>query len=63
MNPRRRWYAALVKHIGSAIRARRLDAATGQPTGTTLELAPAAANQNSPQGILSGDRVLVLWDR
>jgi MYXO-CTERM domain-containing protein len=48
---------------GSAIRARRLDAATGQPTSTTLELAPAAADQSRPQAILSGDRVLVLWDR
>jgi hypothetical protein len=48
---------------GSAIRARRLDSTTGQPTGTTLELAPAAANQSDPQAILDGERVLVLWDR
>lgn|GEM_PF-6200271 len=48
---------------GSAIRARRLDSATGQPAGDTLELAPAAANQNNPQAILSGDRVLVSWER
>jgi hypothetical protein len=48
---------------GSAIRARRLDATTGQPTGTALELAPAAAKQSDPQAILDGERVLVLWDR
>ena len=48
---------------GSAIRARRLDATTGQPTCATLELAPAAANQNDPQAVLNGERVLVLWDR
>ena len=48
---------------GSAIRARRLDAATGQALRTTIELAPAAANQNNPQAILSGDRVLATWER